>query len=143
MALIDPFCGRLLLCTSPKNHVPAFYVELQDCGEAWGYTEVYCDMGPHGGCRLESRDPSGKHIVEPQHAFGGGAPQARWITLPGDSTIRLRVSRYGGFTYASTGDYFVSGTFSSQPPKDPNDHRLNVWQGTLKLPAMEIVPKKS
>ncbi len=81
-------------------------------------TEVYCDMRPNGGCQLESRDPSGKHIRE-MGAFGGGVPGAQWITLPCDSTLRLRASRYATFTYASKGEYFVSGTFSSQSRKIP------------------------
>jgi hypothetical protein len=135
-------CGRLLFSESPKNHSPAVYLELQDCGEVWGMTEVYCDMGPNGGCRLESRDASGKPIEWEPGPFSGWAQGSHWITLPCDSTIRLRVSRIATFIYASKGDYLVSGTFSSRPPKDPNDHRLDVWQGTLKLPAVKIIPKK-
>ena len=135
--------GRLLLCVSPKDHSPTFYLELQDFSEVWGITEVYCDVGPNGGCHLESRDRSGKPIVRDEAVFSGGIPAPRWITLPCDSTIRLRVSPYAASIYASENDYFVSGTFSSKPPSDPNDHRLDVWQGTLKLPAVKIVPKKS
>ena len=103
--------------------------------------EVYCDMSPNGGCRLESRDSSGKPIHE-MSAFGGGVPGAHWITLPCDSTIRLRVSPFATFTYDSKGDYSISGTFSSQPAKDPKDDRLDVWMGELKLPAVKIVPRE-
>ncbi len=135
--------GRVLLCESPKNHSPALYLELQDCGNVWGSTnEVFCNMSPGGGCHLESRDQAGKPIAPRGGGFGGGMPGAHWITMPCDSTVRLRISRYATFTYANTNDYFVSGTFTSEPPKDPNDHRLDVWQGTLKLPAMKIVPTK-
>lgn len=134
--------GRLLLCESPKNHSPALYLELQDCNYVWGNIEVYCNMGLNGGCRLEARDASGKPIEWQPGPFGGGEPGAHWIMLPCDSTMRLRISHYATFTYASKGDYTIAGTFSSQPPKDRNDHRLDVWQGTLKLPAVKIIPKK-
>jgi hypothetical protein len=133
--------GRLLLCESPKNNSPALYLELQDCNEVWGDIEVYCS-GDNGGCRLEARDASGKSIEWQPGPFGGRVAGAHWITLPCDSTIRLRVSRWATFIYASAGDYSVSGTFSSQPANDPNDRRPDVWQGTLKLPPLKIIPKK-
>lgn len=131
--------GRLLLCESPKNDSPAIYLELQDCGDVWGKADVFCNLNPGGGCHLENLDSSGKRIPPRMGGFGGGAPSAEWFDLPADATMRLRISAYVTFTYASTNDYFVSGTFVSNPPPDPKDNRLDVWMGTIQLPAMKVV----
>jgi len=130
--------GRLLLCKSPKNQQPAAYLEVQDCGDTWGgITEIYGDMG---GCHLELRDAKGQPLPPMGFAFGGGMPGAHWMTLPCDSTVRLRISPYASFSFASKEDYFMSGSFVVDPPADHTG--LDVWQGTLKLPAMKIVVPK-
>jgi hypothetical protein len=133
--------GRLLLCASPKNHRPAVYLELQDCAEVWGnVASLYCDLRPGGGCKLEYRDASGHSLAPVPFAYGGGAPGAAWINVPCDSTVRLRLSLYADLPAVSTVDYFVSGTFSVVPQE--GSVGLDVWRGTLKLPAMKIpVPK--
>lgn len=131
--------GRLLLCESPKNHQTAAYLELQDCGDIWGGSrEIYCDMG---GCHLELRDTKGQPLPSRGFAFSGGAPGAHWMTLPCDTTVRLRISPYASFSFASAEDYFMSGSFVVNPPADHTG--LDVWQGTLKLPAMKIVVPKT
>jgi hypothetical protein len=129
--------GRLLLCESPKNHSPAIYLELQDCANVWGVAEIYCDMNAGGGCRLESRDAAGLPILLQTSCFSGGTPGVSWITLPCDATVRLRVSAYATFSYASTNDYFVAGIFTVDPPA--NHTGLDVFQGTIHLPPMKIL----
>ncbi len=131
--------GRLLLCESPKNQQPAVYLELQDCGDVWGSTkEIYCDM--NSGLTFDLRDMKGEPVPMKPFAFSGGTPGANWLTLPCDSTVRLRISPYATFTPASSDDYMISGTLVVDPPADRTG--LDVWQGKLKLPAMKIVVHK-
>ena len=131
--------GRLLLCESPKNQQPAVYLELQDCGDVWGSTkEIYCDM--NSGLTFDLRDMKGEPVPMKPFAFSGGTPGANWLTLPCDSTVRLRIYPYASFTPASSDDYMISGTFVVDPPADRTG--LDVWQGKLKLPAMKIVVHK-
>ncbi len=133
--------GRLLLCESPKNHSPAIYLELQDCGEAWGNNmELYCNMNPGGGYHLEFRDAAGRLLPGRSGGFEGGVPGAAWITLPTDAAVRLRISPFATFSLESTNDYFISGTFIVDPPADHTG--LDVFQGTLKLPPVKIPAKR-
>jgi hypothetical protein len=167
--------GRLLLCDSPKDKVTAVYLELQECSGFWGgCIDVYCNMKPtvalgghpdaQGRERIEQaaavwelRDSAGNLLPESEGGFGGGAPGASWIALPGDSTARLRASVYGGgrlkdgslsifflsnswvLPARSTNDYYLSCTFTVVSPTNhvalPDHH---VWQGTLRLPKMKI-----
>jgi len=171
--------GRLLLCDSPKDGSAAVYLELQELAETWGGTiEVYCNMEPTvaiaGGpdaqgherirkaaAQWELGDGSGRPIPEAGGGFGGGAPGVDWVTMPTDSTVRLRASVFGGgrlkngslhiFFLAkswvipprSTNDYYLSCTFTVEPPTNHvalPEHR--VWHGTLKLPSMKIPVQK-
>lgn len=137
--------GRLLLCESPKNHRLAAYLELQDCCEAWGSDiEIYCNMNPIvGGCHLKFSDTAGQPLPSqfpPLGLSNGGLPGAHWITLPSDSTVRLRISAYAGFYLESTNDYLMSGTFTVDPPADHSG--LDVWKGTINLPPVKIPAKR-
>jgi hypothetical protein len=137
----DTLRGRLLLGESPKNNSPAIYLELQDCGQGWANDmDVYCNMNPGGGCHLNFSDASGQPVRMKGGGFGGGMPGKSWITLPADATVRLRISAYATFSYASMNDYFISGTFTIDPPADHLGD--NVFQGTLNLPPLKI-PAKS
>ena len=156
--------GRLLLAESPKPSAPrnwhdsAVYLELQECGESWGgVIDVYCNMIDASACRWELRDSSGKAVPESPGGFGGGTPGRDWITMPSDSTVRLRATVYGGgkgedgrlhimflshnweIPPRNTNSYFLSGTFTVVPARNHvvvPEHR--VWQGTLTLPAVKI-----
>ncbi|MEO5715279.1 MAG: hypothetical protein ABIT37_17505 [Luteolibacter sp.] len=173
--------GRLMLAESPRPTTNknwrdvAVYLELQECDEARGRTlEVYCNLGPtvtlsghldaQGKDRVvkaaaiwEMQDASGKLVPKSPGAYGGGAPGASWVTLPSDSTVRLRASVYGGgkskdgsltifflsncwvIPPHSTNDYYLSCTFTVDPPSNhvtQPDHK--VWQGTLNLPKLKI-----
>lgn len=167
--------GRLLLCDSPKDRVPAVYLELQECSDGWGgCMDIYCNMKPtvalgghpdaqgrerieKAGAVWELRDASDKLVSESEGGFGGGAPGASWISLPCDSTVRLRASVYGGgrMKDGSLSIFFLSNHWVI-PPRSPNDYYLSctftvdpptnhvalaehhVWQGTLTLPKMKI-----
>jgi len=168
---VDRLRGRLLLCDSPKDKVAAVYLELQECSESWGGgMDVYCNMestaalGAQGDERVvkaaavwKLQDASGIPVPESSSGFSGGAPVASWISLPCDSTVRLRASVYGGGRLKdgslsiflpsnrwvvpprSTNDYYLSCTFTVDPPTNhvalPEHH---VWKGTLTLPKMKI-----
>jgi len=133
--------GRLLLAESPKNHRMALYLELQECGDSWGKgVEVYCDPGPGGGFHLIPHDASGKPLSPMIDGVNGGAPGAKWMNLPCDSTVRVRISPFSGFLPASASDYSLSGTFTVNPPEDHTG--LDVFQGTLTLPPLTITKQK-
>lgn len=126
-------------------------------------TQFYFD--PWTGLRCGMRDAKGS-LVEPRGGGSGAGAGASWITLPYDSTIRLRANMYGygskpgeGLILAlspleqswwigagDTNVYYLSGTFTvttptNYVPKDLETARAT-WSGTLELPKMKItVPK--
>jgi hypothetical protein len=149
-----------------KTREIAVYVELQDVSSFVGQTmKVFFD-GNHGGdfrkeykggLDCELRDELDRLVPESPFAFGGAIPSQEWITLPADGTVKLRASPFGvgrppetGLAIALPGhfwvipsrsahDYFLSGTFTVQPPRDSNNSpNYHVWQGTLTLPRMRI-----
>ena len=172
--------GRLLICETPRHRGPgggydtAVYLELQECSDYIGETlQVYCNMeggeflGPDfkrfekAGGHWELRDAADNPVAQSPFAFSGAAPGKYWMALPCDSTVRLRVTLFGGgrmddgslgFAFPSqywviparsTNDYFLSGTFSVSPPTNRIDVlKVHVWQGTLKLPKMKILVGK-
>jgi len=125
-------------------------------------TQFYFD--PSEGLHCVMTDVNGKTVTTGGGGSGGGAG-ASWITLPYDSTIRLRANMYGygskpgdglnltlyppqawWFRAGDTNVYFLSGTFTVTTPTNfvPRDFEVarSVWSGTLELPKMRItVPK--
>jgi len=96
---------------------------------------------------------------EMQGFVGGqdiGPPDAVWVVLPSDCTIRLRLSRRGtvgkggvrvgvshnewNLKFNAPGEYTCSATFASDPPKDGGHQEA--WSGTLKLPPIKIQVKE-
>jgi hypothetical protein len=140
-----------------------FYLEFQNVsGAIVSPTQFYFD--PSDGLRCVMQDANGK-TVSPSGAGSGGGAGASWITLPYDSTIRLRANMYGygskrgeglnltlyppqawQFRAGDTNAYYMSGTFTVSTPTNfvPKDFEAAraVWSGTLDLPKMKItVPK--
>lgn len=135
------------------------YLEVQNVSGAVGApTRFYFD--PEHGWKCEVRNGNGK-LLSPGGPGSGGGPEACWITLPYDSTIRLRANMYGygagkgdglvlmlfppqsWFIKAGdTNDYFLSGTFTVTTPANfaPKDFEAAraVWSGTLKLPKLKL-----
>ena len=158
--------GRLVVYDDQSqtagNHARVF-LELQHVfhGE-WGRpAEVYFDLGSNE-LHFDLRNAHDEPIPTTGGKFGGADPSPFWVTLPCESSVRLRADTYfrghpwkpegleilvNGMSLwiippNATGDFFLSATFT--PPKDHPSH-LNyyVWQGTLKLPKVKIpVPKK-
>jgi hypothetical protein len=103
------------------------------------------------GCKLH--DKGGNPIESAPTAFGGFMPRDSWISLPHDSTTRLRISAYGvgsegltillssgqGWTIKPGQTASLSGAFKSEPSKDDEaKSRQHIWHGELKLPPAEI-----
>jgi hypothetical protein len=143
-----------------------FYLELQNVSVAiFSPTRIYFDPGR--GLRCEVLDANGKPPPQVGGGGSGGGAGACWITLPYDSTIRLRANMYGygkkegdglliqmsppamqrwDIQAGDTNVYFLSGTFSVAPPTNdiPKDFEVAraVWSGTLDLPKMKIAIQK-
>ncbi len=153
--------ARLLICEYPahRGHSgtdAALYVDLQEYSDFVGATgEVY--WSPQS-LNCELTDDSGKAVPHSAGAYGGPIPPSSWLKLPSHSSMRLRVSPYGGGRLDDGGfglwveipqtwtlkpndsnTYFLSGMFTAKPSTDykPADFRW-VWTGTLKLPKMKV-----
>jgi hypothetical protein len=141
------------------------YLEFQNVsGAIISPTQFFFD--PTAGLRCEVRDGNGLLL----RASGGNTlgTGASWITLPYDSTIRLRANAAGfgstpgeglilmlhpeaeQYWWIRTGDtntYYLSGTFTVTTPTNfvPKDFETAraVWSGTLKLPKTRVYcPKR-
>jgi hypothetical protein len=163
--------GRLVLAEKPRGdgrRQVAVYIELQDASDHVGSTmQIFCDLGRtdfreeyKGGLRCELRDKDKKLVPPMVFAFSGGVPGSVWMTLPSDSTIRLRTTPYGihregalaicpglhevwAIENDDAAEYFLSGTFTVDPSADkkpPADGQ--VWRGTLVLPPMRVVSQR-
>ncbi len=144
----------------------AFYLEFQNVTGATGSPlQFYFDPGRALSCEL--LDADGKPPPAEAMAGSGGGAGPCWITLPYDSTIRLRANMYGyglkpedGFMLVmsppnrkawiirpgNTKTYFMSGTFTVSTPKNhvtkDFDDARTIWTGTLELPKMKLSPPK-
>ena len=105
---------------------------------------------------LQIRDGNDKPYPNEITTINGSLPAPCWVTLPCDSTVRLRADLYtlanskkpdgleilvngGGCTIPphATNDYYLCGTFSP-PTNHPSPLNYHVWQGTLNLPRVKI-----
>ncbi len=152
--------GRLFIL---EGHSPAYaganpetqiYVEIQNVSTTSDPVRFYFD--PQNGIQAELRDVRGEPAPEIGSGGDGGFPSAHWITLPYDSTIRLRASWYAHGTSSrerlnipffneiaikagDTNDYYLSVKFRSAIPKNYlGDTNGNVWQGTLTFPVTKL-----
>ena len=142
------------------NHARV-YLELQHPFQGAWFTpiEVYFNLGFSDDLHFEMRDGSGRPIPQEPVNIRGPLPNPYWVTLPCDSTVRLRADSlfgpqskpdgleimvWGGCWLIppnATNDFFLSATFT--PPKDhPTPLHYHVWQGTLKLPKVKIPARK-
>jgi len=160
--------GRLVLCekvVSEDRREVAVYIELQDASDFIGHgMQLWCEVAKHdfrpeykSGLHCEMTSKDGKRIESEGFAFGGGVPKNQWVSLPVDSTVRLRTTPFGihregalaicphlgGMWIIPDDDkteYRLSGTFTIDPAADqkPPDTDLHVWRGTLTFPPMQI-----
>lgn len=162
--------GRLVLCEKPAAddlREVALYVELQDATDSVGASmQLFCDLGKNdfrpdykGGLQCELRDQDQRPVILTPFPFGGARPRSQWVTLPSDSTIRLRASPFGirrakalaispdtsklwVIAEDDPNEYFLSGTFTVDPAADltpPGEG--HVWRGAIVLPDMRITAR--
>lgn len=154
--------GRLLIyddkSDSAANHA-RIYLELQHVfSGAWDLPyEVYFDFGHSTGLHFEMKDQRGQAIPQQPVVIIGPLANPYWVTLPCDSTMRVRVDEFlsGPETPPerleifvppgdcwiippkATNDFSLSATFTAST-NHPSALRYHVWKGTLKLPAVTI-----
>jgi len=167
--------GRMLIAEEqPPGHASPeteLFLELENVSDpVAGPMQVYVD--PANGLHCGMLDAYGKppttlKVSGGMRGDGGGyRVPVNWITLPYDSTIRLRAN--GTFSWrrgdglllmldpfsdqhweigsGDTNTYFLYGTFTVTPPTnqvqpDATGSRAQ-WQGTLDLPKMKISLRK-
>jgi hypothetical protein len=146
--------GRLVIARGRilgdcKTRETMIYLDLKYAPEAVG-KPLDVQFNPNLHCEVGDGAP--KAVPRAPMAASGATPAACWVTLPHDSTMRLRLSPYGigrpggllihlnGATWfvagSTTDEHFLSGTFKSEPPKGHG--RANAWQGTLTLAGVKI-----
>ena len=155
--------GRLLVYDeqSAPNHA-RIYLELQHVFKGAWYNplEIYFDIGLSDDLHFEMRDKFDQPVPQFPVRIRGPVPSPCWVTLPCDSTVRLRADTYtlgppskpdglgilvrGGCWLIrpnATNDFFLSGSFT--PSTDhPSSLKYHVWRGTLKLPKVKILVEK-
>lgn len=142
-----------------------FYLEFQNVsGAIDSPTQFYFDPSQQLRCAL--LDANGRPPPPVGRGGSGGGAGASWITLPYDSTIRLRANMFGYgrkpgdglqltlwpaaqdwvIQAGDTNTYYLSGTFTVTTPRisAPTDFEAAraVWSGTLELPKMKISVRK-
>jgi hypothetical protein len=138
------------------------YVELQNANSAWGEPlRIFFNVS--AGLKFELLDAGGK-IVAPSGTGGsGGDVGAGWITLPYDSTVRLRANpggwgtpsdaflalplrpmngQYWLFQEAPAGDHFLTGKLTIAPPTGDTFEHRDDWRGTVEFPKTKLSFKK-
>ncbi|HEX4607057.1 MAG TPA: hypothetical protein VH092_02540 [Urbifossiella sp.] len=124
------------------------YVELENVAQtSSGLIAVHFDPD---ALRCELRDAAGKAVPQAPVAGSGGRPGKAWVTIPFDSSAKLRANPYafgraGGvfvplnnaaWHVPDGGEAFLSGVLTVAPPDD----RADAWKGELRLPAARIAP---
>jgi hypothetical protein len=155
--------GRLVIL---QGHFPGdasellstmVYLELQNMSIRG--TEIYFDPN-----KIDSElcDATNKSVAKSGGGFSGICPDAYWVTLERDCSVRLRADCFGirspkegGLVIPmprgkwwfikpnDTNDYFLSASLTFDAPtnhvSDDVKHARNVvWDGTLTFPKMKI-----
>jgi hypothetical protein len=153
--------GRSRAYAGPGKEI-LLYVELQNANSAWG-DPLRIFFNASEGLNFELLDADGK-AVAPSGTFGsGGDVGAGWITLPYDSTVRLRANpggwgtpsdaflalplrpmngQYWLFKEAPAGDHFLTGKLTIAPPTDDTFEHRDDWRGTIEFPKTKLSFKK-
>jgi hypothetical protein len=153
--------GRLVVCddrpANASNHARV-YLELEHGGSALPL-EVYHDI-ESTALNLELRDGHDQPVPRKLVSVRRPSLPPCWVTLPCDSTVRLRSDLYavvltpnpdgllfmlGSGTWIiptnAAGEFYLSGTFTA-PVDHPSALKYHIWQGTLKLPKVKIPAAK-
>ena len=161
--------GRLLVyddsSSNALNHARV-YLELQHVhvsNSAWDPpVAVYFEFATNNDLHFDLRDKFDKAVPEVPVFTWGPVPDPYWVTLPYESTLRLRVdtllgpdSKPDGLEILVPGgcwiiqpnahdDFFLSATFTApeDQPSPFSPQYYHVWKGVLHLPPVKI-PAKS
>jgi hypothetical protein len=152
--------GRSRAYAGPNAEV-LLYVEIENANSAWGKPlNVYFD--PAKGLNFEVLDADGKSVPHSPSSGSGGDVSTCWITIPYDSSVRLRANPGGwGRGKDSTDlvlplrpfqgqywrlppdkDYFLTGSLKISPPTEDTIQHIDDWRGELKFPKTKIAKKK-
>lgn len=152
--------GRSPAYAGPSSEV-LVYLELQNMtAGAREPLRIYFDASRN--LKVTVRDSKGRPVPP---APGGGSGQRlepTWVTLPYDSTIRLRANPGGWstppdavlalpvrpmdgdtwlFREKEAGEYALSGTLTVAPPSPDDLPHAAEWRGTLAFPETKLVVK--
>ena len=154
--------GRLLVQNDTKESRAKVYLELQHPFEG-GWTipvEVYYDIGRCEALHTEVTDSLGQPVGRQGVSIRMITPMPYWVTLPCDSTIRLRVD-WGNLSPPpepgslelhigwscwvirpkATKKLFLSGSFTPSTDRGSSTP-YHDWHGTLNLPKVRIPFKR-
>lgn len=153
--------GRSRAFAGPGQEL-LLYVELENANSAWGEPlRVYFD--PAKGLEFDVVDHEGKSVPASPTFGSGGDVAAAWITVPYDSSVRLRANPGGygkpadvaialplrprngqmwQFQTSPESDYFVTGKLVIAPPTDDTIEHRDDWRGTLEFPPVRLDFKK-
>jgi len=138
------------------------YVEMENANGAWGEPlRAYFD--PAKGLQFYVQDADSKLVSPTPTGGSGGDVGPGWITIPYDSTVRLRANpggwgkpadailalplrplqgRYWAFRERPATDLFLTGKLTISPPSEDTFEHRDDWRGTLEFPATKLVFKK-
>jgi hypothetical protein len=147
---VDGLRGRLILAQGRapgdgKVRESLAYVELENVADTpSGAVAVYFDPN---ALKCELTDAGGRAVAQVPRFGSGGRPGKTRVTIPFDSSVRLRANPYGhgrvegvfivlneaAWHVTDDADYFLSGTLTVTP-----DGQVDAWKGVLKLPKAKI-----
>jgi hypothetical protein len=153
--------GRSRAYAGPGKEI-LLYVELQNANSAWG-EPLRIFFNASEGLKFELLDADGKVVAPSGTGGSGGDVGAGWITLPHDSTLRLRANpggwgtprdaflalplrpmngQYWLFREAPPSDLFLMGKLTIAPPTDDTFEHRDDWRGTIEFPKTKLLFKK-
>jgi len=126
------------------------YLELQSTQNVLANRKVYA---PVSSFTPQLVDESGKLIPSEGTAYDGFTNSPKFVILPFDSLLRMRVNQHGtGFPPGTTGvlDFgpsyswflhpgsvcYLAGTFTAQ--RHEHDSEAESWWGTIDLPRVRV-----
>jgi len=122
---------------------------------------VYFDAAK--GLQFDVVDKDGKPVPPTPTPGSGGDVGAGWITIPYDSTVRLRANpggwgkpadtlltlplrpiqgRYWAFRKQPEGELSLTGKLTISPPTEDTFEHRDDWRGTLEFPSTKLLFKK-
>ena len=149
--------GRSRAYAGPGQEL-MLYVEIENASSAWGEPlRVYFD--PRQGLHFDVIDKDGKPIAPSPGAGSGGDVSSGWITIPYDSSVRLRANP-GGWTKPNdarlalpfrpmegrvwvfgsppSDSLFVTSRLTVSPPTEDTIENRFDWRGVIEFPQVKL-----